>query len=187
MTFKISLSPSLQWLDHSKGLSVGWIMKPRGLGAHGLRGPAFPLGGLCRWNRFRGLYGVGRRAECGPPSGGAGGEGAVQRLHSEDTVSFPAFTLSFQQHKKLPSIKSHEIKLYGFTCFERFKVLYMSDFLLQIPGKLWRPNKVQESRYYGGRTPLGDKVIISAGSAYERNLLKQKTHKLISGYRNSHK
>lgn len=77
----------------------------------------------------------GQRTECGPSPEelGGGGGGGEQRLHSEDIVSFPAFPLSFQQHKKLPSIKSQEIKLYGFMCFERFKVLYMSNFFITNP------------------------------------------------------
>lgn len=150
MTFKISLSLSLRWLDHSNGWQCWLEHEAPGLGAHGLWGPAFALGGLCRGTHFVGLncVGPGRKELTWG-----------QRLHSEDTVSFPAFNLTFKQQKKVPSTKSHQIKLYGSTGFERFKALYMSNFLLQIPEKLWRPNKVQESRYYGGQTLWERKLL----------------------------
>lgn len=83
-----------------------------------------------------------------------------QRIHSEDTVSLLAFNLSFKQQKKLPSIKSHEIKLYRSTCFERFKALYMSNFYYKSLRNCGDPIKSRKADIMEGK-PLWEMKLLS--------------------------
>lgn len=100
--------------------------------------------------------------------------------NAENTGSLSSsFTLTFKQEKNTIYKESQDKIIWVNVLWKIESAVHVEGFIITKPWGIVVIQSIQESWYYGGETLRELKIIVSAGPACKRNLLKNKTHKVI--------